>query len=381
MKRLLGCLLALAALALPAAALEPVSKPLSIYGYTYYAIDSARTLWAWGDSFHGGITANEDPVDWEDAVAEVENAVWTQGGFAVGLAIDREGVLWGWGSDFAGALLGQDASRGAVPLMDHVVSAECDESGVRALRDDGTLWSWNTKKTPHQLLDHVQSFSGCWTVLDNGTVLELWEEPQPVASHAAGVSYDWNTQSLLIWGMDGNLYQVRKDGEDRFQPPELLLKNVVSLSANTAVTSDGALWVWGNSLPLVQRDGALGKPTREEAELVLEGTPLRCLEGVRYGEMGMDLALVILEDGSLLRLPAFYTADLAQGDDPEPRETVRNLLDKTAPVTWWEPDKSAPPPELLESQKDTIWWMLALCVSPIAVASLVYIWKGRKKKG
>lgn len=90
--------------------------------------------------------------------------------------------------------------------------------------------------------------------------------------------------------------------------------------------------------------------------------------------------LVILEDGSLLRLPAFYTADLAQGDDPEPRETVRNLLDGTAPVTWWEPDQSAPPPELLESQKDTIWWMLALCASPVAAASLVYVWKGREKK-
>ena len=47
MKRLIGCLLALAALTLPAAALEPMSKPLSIYGYTYYAIDSAGTLWAW----------------------------------------------------------------------------------------------------------------------------------------------------------------------------------------------------------------------------------------------------------------------------------------------------------------------------------------------
>ena len=30
MKRLIGCLLALAALTLPAAALEPMSKPLSI---------------------------------------------------------------------------------------------------------------------------------------------------------------------------------------------------------------------------------------------------------------------------------------------------------------------------------------------------------------
>lgn len=289
MKRLIGCLLALAALTLPAAALEPVSKPLSIYGYTYYAIDSTGTLWAWGDSFHGGITTGKALVDWDEAVAEAENAVWTQGGFAVGLAIDREGVLWGWGSDFAGALLGQDPSRGAVPLLDHVVSAESDGRGIRALRDDGTLWGWNAESPPHQMMDHVRAYSDYWVVVEDGTVLDLRDEPRLVASHAAEAVYDWDDQALLIWGENGNLYRAWKNFEtDWFKPLELLLKNVVSLSANTAVTSDGTLWVWGNSLPLVQRDGALVKPIREEAERVLEGTPLRCLEGVRYGEMGMD---------------------------------------------------------------------------------------------
>lgn len=112
MKRLIGCLLVLAALVLPAAALEPVSKPLSIYGYTYYAIDSTGTLWAWGDSFHGGISTGKALVDWDEAVAEAENAVWTQGGFAVGLAIDREGVLWGWGSAGAGPFPGSGAVAG-----------------------------------------------------------------------------------------------------------------------------------------------------------------------------------------------------------------------------------------------------------------------------
>lgn len=173
------------ALALPAAALEPVNKPLSIYGYTFYAIDSTGILWAWGDSFHGGITAERDPVDWEDAAAEMQNAVWTRGGFAVGLGIGQEGVLLGWGSDFAGALRGQDASRGAVPLLDRVVSAESDEGGVRALRNDGTLWSWNAENPPHSVMDHVRAYTGYWAVLEDGTVLELREEPRTVASHAA----------------------------------------------------------------------------------------------------------------------------------------------------------------------------------------------------
>lgn len=109
----------------------------------------------------------------------MQNAVWTRGGFAVGLGIDQEGVLWGWGSDFAGAL------RGAVPLLDRVASAESDEGGVRTLRNDGTLWSWNAENPPHPVMDHVRAYTGYWAVLEDGTVLELREEPRTVASHAA----------------------------------------------------------------------------------------------------------------------------------------------------------------------------------------------------
>lgn len=380
MRRLIGCLLALAALVLPAAALEPVNKPLSIYGYTFYAIDSTGALWAWGDSFHGGITADKDLADWEDAVAEMENAVWTQGGFSVGLAIDREGVLWGWGSDFAGALLGQDPSRGAVPLLDHVVSAESDEGGVRALRDDGTLWSWNAKNSPHPVMDHVRAYSGYWAVLEDGTVLELREESRPVASHAAEAVYDWDDQAVLIWGENGNLYRAWKDFDrDWFEPLELLLEDVVSLSANTAVTSDGTLWVWGYSLPLVQRDGALVRPTQGEAKRVLEGRPLRCLEGVRYAEIEEDTALVILEEGSLVRIPAFDAWGLARGDEMEPTTPLQKLLDQAGPVSWREADKSAPPPGLAGPLNGAAWWMLALCVSPVAAALLVYARKGSRR--
>jgi len=381
MKHLISCLSVLTTLVLSAAALEVVDRPLSVYGYTYYAIDSDGTLWAWGDSFHGGITAESDPVDWENAVPEVENAAYASGSFAVGLAVDREGVLWGWGDDFAGALRGQDASAGAVPLLDHVVSAEADEGGVQALRDDGTLWSWNVESPPHQVLDYVRACSGGWAVLDNGTLLELREEPRPVASHAAWAAYDWYSQTVLIWGEDGNLYRIRRDYDtDWFQSPELLLKDVVSISSNMAVTAEGTLWAWGRSLPLVQQGGELVQPTQEEARRVMLGEPLRCLENVRYGEAGMERTLVILADGSLLQLPSFYAPDLANGDTIESQVKLRKLLDQATPVSWREADKSALPPELVGMKGQTIsWQMLVLCVLPVAGAALVYIWKGREK--
>lgn len=65
--RLLAPLMALFLLTVSVSALDVAEKPISNGGYTHYAIDSDGLLWAWGDSFHGGITADRD-LEWEEAV-------------------------------------------------------------------------------------------------------------------------------------------------------------------------------------------------------------------------------------------------------------------------------------------------------------------------
>ena len=54
----------------------------------------------------------------------------------------------------------------------------------------------------------------------------------------------------------------------------------------------------------------------------------------------------------------------------------QKLLDQAGPVSWREADKCAPPPALVGPLNDTAWWMLALCVLPVAAAVAVY---SRKK--
>lgn len=368
MKRLHALLFALLLLTVSAAALEPVERPIVNGGYTYYAIDGGGTLWAWGDSFHGGITAEEDPVLWENAVPEVQNAQSASAGFVTGVAVDRDGVLWGFGGDHAGKLMGQDASQGAVRLMDHVAYAEIWDMNGCALKEDGTLWIWGggtdvktggPRQDPYQAMDHVQAFSGGHIQLEDGTWVERRSagdgEPLvvPVAVNVAEMRDDYAADALLMLGEDGNLYRAAcKEGW--YGAPELLLEQVVSFSDSTAVTADGTLWAWGDDRPAMLKDGAPdpadpydGDPTNEEL-----AAPVRIMEGVRCAEAGEGCTLAILEDGSLWELPSAYhvsiQAEYPPERFPEVRTECRKLLDQAAPVQWFSGDPDAPAPVLLE---------------------------------
>ena len=424
-RRFLAPLLALFLLTVSAAALEPVERPICNGGYTHYAIDGGGTLWAWGDSFHGGITAEEDPVLWENAVPEVENARNAYAGFVTGVAVDKDGVLWGFGSNHAGKLLGQDASQGAVRLMDHVVYAEVWDVNVCALRDDGTLWLWGggvdvetmePLEKPHQIMDHVQAFWENYIQMEDGTWVE-WRRNGadgspivlPVAAHAAEVRD--GAGALLMLGENGELYRAARNSEGWYDAPELLLEHVVSVSNFTAVTADGALWAWGSWRPAMLKDGAPDPEDPYDRDLPEEelAVPVRITEGVRYAEASSDCTLAVMEDGSLWELPSAYDVSIQEEyppeEFPEVRTTCRKLLDQAWEVSWLEIDPDAPAPELLAApaaeapadsagpaeeeapeeapaqaplpRRELSGWAALAALLPLAAAVLYHVCKGR----
>lgn len=419
--RLLAPLLALLVLTVSAFALEPVESPISNGGYTHYAIDSDGTLWAWGDSFHGGITADHD-LEWEEAVPEVKNARNTCVGFVTGLAVDRDGVLWGFGSDHAGKLMGKDASQGAVPLMDHVVYAEVWDVSCCALKDDGTLWVWGGGtdaatggpiREPYQAMDHVRAFSGSYVQLEDGTWVERRYNPDgvnfeilPLADNAAKLRLDYAADALLLLGEDGNLYRAARNDRGWYDEPELLLEHVVTFSGNTAVTADGTLWAWGPDRPAILKDGAPDPEDAFDAELSYEepAIPVKITEGVRYAEAGEDCTLAIMADGSLWELPSAYHVSIQEGYPadrfPEVQTECRKLLDQAAPVQWFEGTPDASPPvlldmpealktapeaapaaqaEVLEAERRPVpWTVIAAALLPVAAAVLYHMCKNRR---
>lgn len=371
--RLLTPLAALLALTVSAFALEPVMRPISNGGYTHYAIDGDGILWSWGDSVHGGITAEVDPVLWEDAVLEVKNAVYAESGFLTGFAVDRDGILWGWGNDFHGKLCGQSGSQGAVRLMDHVVSV-CDMTEcVVALKDDGTLWIWGGYdaeteefRMPEQIMDHVRTFWGNYIQLENDTWVERRSAEGgetlelPVAVNTVELCYDDAADALLMLGENGGLYRAVRKG-DWYDTPEPLLENVVCFHGgfgSTAVTADGTLWAWGHGRPAILKDGVPDPEDSYDSDLPDKelAAPVKIMEGVRYAEATEDCTLAIMEDGSLWELPSARHVSIQeeypQERFPEVRTACRKLLDQAAPVRWFEGDPNASAPVVLEMPEE-----------------------------
>ncbi len=391
--RLLAPLLVLLVLTVSVSALEPVERPISNGGYTHYAIDSDGTLWAWGDSIHGGITADHD-LEWEEAVPEVKNALNACVGFVTGLAVDRDGILWGFGSGHAGKLMGKDASQGAVSLMDHVVYAEVWDVSCCALKDDGTLWIWGGGPIQelYQVMDHVRSFCGSYVQLENGTWVErrynadeVEFEIIPVADNVAELRQDYSANALLLLGEDGNLYRAART-ENWYEAPELLLEHVVTFSGNTAVTADGVLWAWSDDRPAILKDGAPdpADPYKNLSDEEL-AVPVKITEGVRYAEASEDCTLAVMEDGSLWELPSAYHVSIQEEYPPEKFPEVqtesRKLLDQAAPAQWFEGDSDAPVPVLLAApetvaETEVPAWAALAALLPLAAA---VIWRLRKK--
>ena len=199
--------------------------------------------------------------------------------------IQPEGSLWTWGiavdlynyPDY----LESNITPSAMKLMDDVANYSADMYDLLAVKNDGSLWSWELD-WPDASIGYP-SYDGPTHIMDN--VVD-------VSNNGRTIMAIDSEGGLWSWGLNG--YGQLGDGttEDRYEPAKIM-DDVVSVCNGggyaMAVKSDGSLWGWG-----INSFGQLGDGTKENRY-----KPVKIMKDVVAVDCDGGISMALCEDGSL----------------------------------------------------------------------------------
>jgi alpha-tubulin suppressor-like RCC1 family protein len=119
-------------------------------GYNHWhGIQSNGTLWACGYNVAGCLGVNSNSGMFSTPV-QVGSSLWKtiSAGYNSSMGIQTNGTLWGWGSSGGGLVLGLNTGSSfpispvQVGLLSSWTQINFSSSGVLALQNNGTLWTW-----------------------------------------------------------------------------------------------------------------------------------------------------------------------------------------------------------------------------------------------
>lgn len=155
--------------------------------------------------------------------------------------IQPDGSLWTWGMSVdthnTSGYSESNLTSNAMKLMDDVANYSADMYNLLAVKNDGSLWSWELDWS-----DAYPSYEGPTHIMDN--VVD-------VSNKAGCIMAIDSDGGLWSWGLNG--YGQLGDGttEDRYEPTKIM-DDVVSVcisgSYAMAIKSNGSLWGWGNNV-------------------------------------------------------------------------------------------------------------------------------------
>jgi alpha-tubulin suppressor-like RCC1 family protein len=213
-------------------------------------IQSDGTLWVWGYGGNGGNGQN-NVVDYSSPV-QIPGTQWSSlSNWGTKLATKTDGTLWGWGANGNGRLGLNDTVKRSSPTQipgtqwgTSIKQSSQGNDHCGNIKTDGTLWHIgdNNKGSLGQN-DQVQRSSPTQIP---GT---QWNKICMGQRHSLATKTDG---TLWAWGEDGNGEMgVNTRSVNRSSPVQIPGTQWdadsidCSLYSNSALKTDGTLWVWG----------------------------------------------------------------------------------------------------------------------------------------
>jgi len=215
-----------------------------------FAIKTDGTLWSWGYNVKGQLGLNTGGIGTNvNSPSQIPGTTWSKvsslGSMSSG-AIKTDGTLWTWGNGQDYGSLGHDNTTnysspvqvGSDTTWSYIAGGA---GGARAIKTDGTLWSWGSN-TKGQLGQNNQTNYSSPKQVGSGTD---WSKVSAgryntIAIKTDGTLWEWGDNEKGSLGQN-NLTQYSSP----VQVPGTSWEKCYISYPSYAIKTDGTLWVWG----------------------------------------------------------------------------------------------------------------------------------------